>query len=179
MPVPPPAGALSVAFRVLCLHYLRAKAQGVQEHACVWSPSSSKCEYCTGQHSPCVSLPWFLDEEYRALVAAEAAVPVVAANVVAATAEANRVALVAAQSVPKFRSAAERDSYEEARAMRAAIEAEFAQIRSSLRRLRTEHAPSMFPSPTRSCGIVYEQPPLHTSTFCGWKAVLKRRRIHK
>ncbi|ELR03878.1 hypothetical protein GMDG_06418 [Pseudogymnoascus destructans 20631-21] len=115
-----------------------AKARGVQAHACVWSPSSSKCEYCTGQHSPCVSLPWFLDEEYRALVAAEAALPVVAANVVAAAAEANRVALVAAQSILKFRSAAERDSYEEARATHAAIEAGFAQIRSSLRRLRTE-----------------------------------------
>ncbi|ELR08017.1 hypothetical protein GMDG_02855 [Pseudogymnoascus destructans 20631-21] len=126
MPVPPPAGALSVAFRVLYLHCLRAKARGVQAHACVWSPSSSKCEYCTGQHSPCVSLPWFLDEEYRALVAAEAALPVVAANVVAAAAEANRVALVAAQSVPKFCSAAERDSYKEARATRAAIEEGFA-----------------------------------------------------
>ncbi|ELR02463.1 hypothetical protein GMDG_08817, partial [Pseudogymnoascus destructans 20631-21] len=49
-----------------------------------------------------------------------------------------RVALVAAQSVPKFHSAAERDSYEELRATRAALEAGLAQIRSSLRRLRTE-----------------------------------------
>ncbi|OAF55924.1 hypothetical protein VC83_07987 [Pseudogymnoascus destructans] len=63
----------------------------------------------------------------------------------AAAAKANRVALVAAQSVPKFRSAAERDSYEELRATRATLEAGLAmsiplscQIRSSLRRLRTE-----------------------------------------
>ncbi|ELR10477.1 hypothetical protein GMDG_04758 [Pseudogymnoascus destructans 20631-21] len=118
MPVPPPAGALSVTFCILCLRCLRAKARGLQAHACVWSPSSSKCEYCTGQHSPCISLPWFLDEEYRALVAAEAALPVIAANVVAAATEANRVAL--------------------AHATRAAIEAGFTQIRSSLRRLRTE-----------------------------------------
>jgi hypothetical protein len=38
-------------------------------------------------------LPWFLDEEYRALVAAEAATP---ADIAAAATEANRVALVAA-----------------------------------------------------------------------------------
>ncbi|ELR03024.1 hypothetical protein GMDG_05875 [Pseudogymnoascus destructans 20631-21] len=69
-----------------------------------------------------VKLPWSLDKEYRALLAAEAALPVVAADIVAAAADANRVALVAAQSVPKFHSAAERDSYEEARATRAAIE---------------------------------------------------------
>jgi hypothetical protein len=38
-------------------------------------------------------LPWFLNEEYRALVAAEAATP---ADIAATTTEANRVALVAA-----------------------------------------------------------------------------------
>ena len=41
-------------------------------------------------------LPWFLDEEYAALVAMEAATPVVPATIVAAAIEANWVALVAA-----------------------------------------------------------------------------------
>lgn len=48
--------------------------------------------------------------------------PVVPDDITAAATEANRVALVAAQSLPKFRSVAERDAYEEARALRAAIE---------------------------------------------------------
>ncbi|ELR10638.1 hypothetical protein GMDG_04905 [Pseudogymnoascus destructans 20631-21] len=138
MPIPTPARALSVTFRVLCLRCLRAKARGVPAHDCVWSASSSKCEYCTVQHSTCVPLPWFLDEEYRALVAAETTIPVVAADVTAAASEANWVALVAAQSVPKFSSVTERDSYEELRATRAAIEAGMGQIWSSLHRLRTE-----------------------------------------
>ncbi|ELR01934.1 hypothetical protein GMDG_08778, partial [Pseudogymnoascus destructans 20631-21] len=110
MPILTPAGALSGAFHVLCLRCLRAKARGIKDHDCVWSPASSKCEYCTAQHSTCVLLPWFLDEEYRVLAAAEAAHPWDPVAVEAAAAEANRVALVAAQSVPKFRSAAERDS---------------------------------------------------------------------
>ncbi|ELR07066.1 hypothetical protein GMDG_08243 [Pseudogymnoascus destructans 20631-21] len=138
MPILTPAGALSGAFRVLCLRCLRAKACGIKDHDCVWSPASSKCEYCTAQHSTCVPLPWFLDEEYRVLAAAEAADPWDPTAVEAAAAEANRVALVAAQSVPNFRSAAERDSYEELRATRAALEAGLAQIRSSLHRLRME-----------------------------------------
>ncbi|ELR07070.1 hypothetical protein GMDG_08247 [Pseudogymnoascus destructans 20631-21] len=46
--------------------------------------------------------------------------------------------VLAAQSVPKFRSEAERDLYEEARATRAALELGLAQIWSSLTRLRTE-----------------------------------------
>ncbi|OBT81139.1 hypothetical protein VE02_10392, partial [Pseudogymnoascus sp. 03VT05] len=41
-------------------------------------------------------------------------------------------------SVPKFRSEAERDLYEEARATWAALKLGLAQIRSSLRRLRIE-----------------------------------------
>ncbi|ELR04702.1 hypothetical protein GMDG_01560 [Pseudogymnoascus destructans 20631-21] len=60
---------------------------------------------------PVQSLPWFLGEEFAALLAA--------------------------QSMHKFRSEAERDLYEE-RATRAALELGLAQIRSSLRRLRTE-----------------------------------------
>ncbi|OAF57672.1 hypothetical protein VC83_05546 [Pseudogymnoascus destructans] len=95
MPVPTPSGALTVAFRVLCLRCLRAKARGIQSHDCVWSPTSSKCGYCMSQHSPCVPLPWFLGEEFEALLAA--------------------------QSMPKFRSEVERDLYEEARATRAAV----------------------------------------------------------
>ncbi|ELR09204.1 hypothetical protein GMDG_08679 [Pseudogymnoascus destructans 20631-21] len=83
-------------------------------------------------------MPWFLGEEFAALLAAEEATPLILAEVVAAATEANRVALLAAQSVPKFRSEAERDLYEEARATRAALELGLAQIRSSLRRLRTE-----------------------------------------
>ncbi|ELR08564.1 hypothetical protein GMDG_03259 [Pseudogymnoascus destructans 20631-21] len=138
MPIPTPAGALSGAFHVLCLHCLQAKARGIKDHDCVWSPASSKCEYCTAQHSTCVPLPWFLDEEYRVLAATKAADPWDPVAVEAAATEANRVALVAAQSVPKFRSAAERDSYEELHATCAALEAGLAQIRSSLRRLRTE-----------------------------------------
>ncbi|ELR09662.1 hypothetical protein GMDG_08701, partial [Pseudogymnoascus destructans 20631-21] len=138
MLVPTPSGALTVAFHVLCLRCLRAKARGIQSHDCVWSSTSSKCGYCTAQHSPCVPLPWFLGEEFAALLAAEEATPLILAEVVAAATEANRVALLAAQSVPKFRSEAERDLYEEARATRAALELGLAQIRSSLRRLRTE-----------------------------------------
>ncbi|ELR08131.1 hypothetical protein GMDG_02953 [Pseudogymnoascus destructans 20631-21] len=140
MPIPTPAGAPSVAFRVLCLRCLRAKARGVPAHDCVSSPSSSKCEYCT-----CVPASflvafsaWFLDEEYRALIVAETTIPLVAADVASAASEANRVALVAAQSIPKFCSVAERDSYKELRTTRAAIEAGMGQIRSLLRRLRTE-----------------------------------------
>ncbi|ELR07637.1 hypothetical protein GMDG_02685 [Pseudogymnoascus destructans 20631-21] len=68
----------------------------------------------------------------------EEATHLVPADVVATATEANRVALLAAQSMPKFRSEAERDLYEEARATRAALELGLAQIRSSLRRLRTE-----------------------------------------
>ncbi|OAF60244.1 hypothetical protein VC83_02963 [Pseudogymnoascus destructans] len=75
MPILTPAGALSGSFRVLCLCFLWAKAHGVKDHACVWSPASSKCEYCMTQHSTCVPLPWFLDEEYHVLVAAEAPPP--------------------------------------------------------------------------------------------------------
>ncbi|OBT81171.1 hypothetical protein VE02_10387 [Pseudogymnoascus sp. 03VT05] len=93
-------------------------------------------------------------EEFAALRAAEEATPLVAADVAAAATEANRVALLAAQSVPKFRSEAERDLYEEARATRAALELGLAisrppsfvcfganskqQIQSSLRHLQTE-----------------------------------------
>ncbi|ELR03264.1 hypothetical protein GMDG_06014 [Pseudogymnoascus destructans 20631-21] len=138
MPIPTPAGALSVTFQVLCLRCLRAKARSVLAHDCVWSPSSSKCEYCTTQQSTCVPLPWFLDEKYRVLIAAETTIPLVAADFAAAASEANRVALMAAQSVPKFCSVPERDSYEELHATRAAIEAGMGQIRSSLRCLRTE-----------------------------------------
>ncbi|ELR03233.1 hypothetical protein GMDG_01216 [Pseudogymnoascus destructans 20631-21] len=116
MPVPTPSGALTVAFRVLCLCCLQAKARGIQSHDCVWSPTSSKCGYCTSQHSPCVPLPWFLGEEFAALRAAEEATPLIPADVAAT--EANRVALLAAQSMPKFRSEAERDLYEEARTTR-------------------------------------------------------------
>ncbi|ELR09100.1 hypothetical protein GMDG_03684 [Pseudogymnoascus destructans 20631-21] len=90
------------------------------------------------QHSTYVLLPWFLDEEYCVLAAAEAADPWDPVAVEAAAAEANRVALVAPQSVPKFHSAAERNSYEELRAMHAALEAGLAQIWSSLRHLRME-----------------------------------------
>ncbi|ELR02228.1 hypothetical protein GMDG_01021 [Pseudogymnoascus destructans 20631-21] len=111
-----------VAFRVLCLHCLRAKARGIQSHDCVWSPTNSKCGYCTAQYSPCVPLPWFVGEEFAALLAAEEATPLIPADVVAAATEANQVALLAAQSVPKFRSEAERDLYKEARATRAALE---------------------------------------------------------
>ncbi|ELR10024.1 hypothetical protein GMDG_04429 [Pseudogymnoascus destructans 20631-21] len=97
-----PPGALSGASRVLCLRCLWAKASGVKDHDCVWSPASSKCEYCTAQHSTCVLLPWFLGEEYRVLFAAEVADPWDPAAIEAAAAEANWVALVAAQSVSKF-----------------------------------------------------------------------------
>ncbi|ELR03119.1 hypothetical protein GMDG_05952 [Pseudogymnoascus destructans 20631-21] len=135
MPVPTPSGALSAAFRVLCLRCLRAKAHGIQSHKCVWSAASSKCGYCTAQHSACVL---FLGEEFAALRTAEKATPLVPADVAAATTEANRVTLLAAQSVPKFRSEAERDLYEKARATRAALESGLAQIRLSLRRLWTE-----------------------------------------
>ncbi|ELR08494.1 hypothetical protein GMDG_00558 [Pseudogymnoascus destructans 20631-21] len=113
MPIPTPAGALSVTFRVLCLRCPGARLRLVSLE---------------------LKLPWFLDEEYRALIATEATIPLVAAEVAAAASEANRVALMAAQSVPKFRSVVERDSYEELRTTHAAIE----QIRLSLRRLRTE-----------------------------------------
>ncbi|OBT81257.1 hypothetical protein VE02_10369 [Pseudogymnoascus sp. 03VT05] len=70
-------------------------------------------------------------EEFAALCAAEEATPLVAADVAAAATKANR-------SVPKFRSEAERDLYEEARATQAALESGLAQIRSSLRHLQTE-----------------------------------------
>ncbi|OAF56188.1 hypothetical protein VC83_07361 [Pseudogymnoascus destructans] len=116
-----PPGALSGASRVLCLRCLWAKASGVKDHDCVWSPASSKCEYCTAQHSTCVLLPWFLGEEYRVLFAAEVADPWDPAAIEAAAAEANWC-----------------DSYEELRATRATIVVGLAQIRSSLRRLRTE-----------------------------------------
>ncbi|OBT81172.1 hypothetical protein VE02_10382 [Pseudogymnoascus sp. 03VT05] len=139
MPVPVPSGALADSFRVLCVRCLRAISRGAAAHTCVWSPTSSKCSYCTSQHSPCVPLPWFLGPEFAALAAAKAATPLLDADVVAAAVEANRVLLLAAASVPKFRSEAERDLYEEARATRAALESGLAQqIRSSLRRLRTE-----------------------------------------
>ncbi|ELR02113.1 hypothetical protein GMDG_08792, partial [Pseudogymnoascus destructans 20631-21] len=72
------------------------------------------------------------------LLAAEEATTLIPADVVAAATEANRVALLAAQSVPKYRSKAERDLYEEARATRAALDLALAQIRSSLRRLQME-----------------------------------------
>ncbi|ELR10028.1 hypothetical protein GMDG_04433 [Pseudogymnoascus destructans 20631-21] len=121
LPILTPTGALSGAFRVLCLRCLRAKARGVKDHDCVLSPASSKCEYCTAQHSTCIPLPWFLDEEYRVLVTAEAADPWDLAAIKAAAAEANWMALVAAQSIPKFCSAAEHDSYEELHTTRAAI----------------------------------------------------------
>ncbi|ELR07947.1 hypothetical protein GMDG_02806 [Pseudogymnoascus destructans 20631-21] len=85
-----------------------------------------------------VWLPWFLGEEFAALRAAEEATPLIPADIAAAATEANRVALLAAQSMPKFRSDVERDLYEEARATQAALESGLAQIRSSLRRLRTE-----------------------------------------
>ncbi|OAF59129.1 hypothetical protein VC83_04178 [Pseudogymnoascus destructans] len=151
MSVPTLSGDLTVAFRVLYLRCLRAKARGIQSDnevqsyrfprscwywsrfqlsICVWFPTSSKCGYCTVQHSPCVP--------FAALLAAEEATPLIPADVVAAATEANRVALLAAQSMPKFRSEAERDLYEEARATRAALELGLAQIQSSLRRLRTE-----------------------------------------
>ncbi|ELR10033.1 hypothetical protein GMDG_04438 [Pseudogymnoascus destructans 20631-21] len=138
MLIPTPARALSGAFCVLCLRGLRAKARGVRDHDCVWFPASSKCEYCTAPHYTCIPLPWFLDEEYRVLAATEAADPWDPAAVEATATEANRVALVAAQSIPKFRSAAERDSYEELHARHPALEAGLAQIRSSLCRLWTE-----------------------------------------
>ncbi|ELR09570.1 hypothetical protein GMDG_04064 [Pseudogymnoascus destructans 20631-21] len=83
-------------------------------------------------------LPWFLGEEFAALRAAEEATPLVPADVAAAATKANQVTLLAAQSIPKFRSEAERDLYEEARATRAALESGLAQIRSSLRCLRME-----------------------------------------
>ncbi|OBT81224.1 hypothetical protein VE02_10360 [Pseudogymnoascus sp. 03VT05] len=73
--------------------------------------------------------------KFAALVAAKAATPLLDANVVAAAVEANRVLLLAAASVPKFRSKAERDLYEEARATQAALESGLA---LSLRCLRTE-----------------------------------------
>ncbi|ELR06152.1 hypothetical protein GMDG_07807 [Pseudogymnoascus destructans 20631-21] len=138
MPVPTPSGALTVTFHVLYLHCLWAKAHGIQSHDYIWSSTSSECGYCTAQHSPCVPLPWFLGEEFAALLAAEEATPLISADVVAAATEANRVAILAAQSMPKFRPEAERDLYKEARASQAALELGLAQIRSSLRRLRTE-----------------------------------------
>ncbi|ELR02152.1 hypothetical protein GMDG_00945 [Pseudogymnoascus destructans 20631-21] len=147
MPVPTPSGGLSAAFRVLCLRCLQAKARGIQSHNCVWSVASSKCGYCTAQHSACVPLPWFLGEEFAALHAAEEATPLIPTDVTAAATEANRVTLLAAQSVPKFHSEAEHDLYEaehdlyeaehdlyeEARATWAALESGLAQIRSPLR----------------------------------------------
>ncbi|OAF55072.2 hypothetical protein VC83_08785 [Pseudogymnoascus destructans] len=129
MPVPTPSGALTVAFRMLCLCCLQAKARGIQSHDCVWSPTSSECGYCMAQHSPCVTLPWFLGEEFAALRAAEEATPLIPADVAAAATEANRVALLAAQSMPKFRSEVECDLYEEARATRAALESGLAMSR--------------------------------------------------
>jgi len=50
-----------------------------------------------------------------------AAVPPLADPIIAAAKEADRVTVLAAQSVPKFASAAEAASYEELRALRAAI----------------------------------------------------------
>ncbi|ELR10525.1 hypothetical protein GMDG_04800 [Pseudogymnoascus destructans 20631-21] len=64
--------------------------------------------------------------------------PPIPADVAAAATEANRVTLLATQSIPKFRSEAERGLYKEARTTRAALELGLAQIRSSLRRLRME-----------------------------------------
>ncbi|OBT68855.1 hypothetical protein VE03_02040 [Pseudogymnoascus sp. 23342-1-I1] len=128
MPIPAPAGALPAAFRVLCMRCLRAKARGIEAHECVWSPTTLKCEYCTSQHAGCVPLPWYLGEEYQALLDIETSTNPSPAAITAAAAEANRVALVAAQSVPKFSSSAELGIYEELRATRAAIEAGFAAI---------------------------------------------------
>ncbi|OAF56651.1 hypothetical protein VC83_07197 [Pseudogymnoascus destructans] len=82
---------------------------------------------------------WFLGEEFAALRDAEEAIPLIPADVAAAATDANRVTLLAAQSVPKFRSEAQCDLYEEAHATRAALESGLAQIQSSLRHLRTEH----------------------------------------
>ncbi|ELR03691.1 hypothetical protein GMDG_06331 [Pseudogymnoascus destructans 20631-21] len=128
-----------VTFHLLCLHCLRAKACGIQSHDCVWSPTSLKCGYCMAQHSPCVPLPWFLGEEFAALHTAEEATPLIPADIAAAATKANRVSLLAAQSIPKFRSEVERDLYKESRATRAALESGIAQILSSLRHLRMEH----------------------------------------
>ncbi|OAF60389.1 hypothetical protein VC83_03268 [Pseudogymnoascus destructans] len=133
MPVPTPYGALSAAFRVLCLRCLRAKACGIPSHDCVWSAASSKCGYCTAQHSACVPLPWLLGEEFAALRAAEEATPLIPANVAATATEANWVTLLAAQSIPKFCSEAECDLYEEARATRAALKSGLAVSRPLLR----------------------------------------------
>ncbi|OBT81104.1 hypothetical protein VE02_10365 [Pseudogymnoascus sp. 03VT05] len=144
MPVPVPSGALADSFRVLCVRCLRAISRGAAAHTCVWSLTSSKCSYCTSQHSPCVPVGFLLlfgfafRPEFAALVAAKAATPLLDADVVAAAVKANRVLLLAAASVPKFRSEAERDLYEEARATWAALESGLAQIQSSLRCLRTE-----------------------------------------
>ncbi|KFY94744.1 hypothetical protein V500_03079, partial [Pseudogymnoascus sp. VKM F-4518 (FW-2643)] len=60
MLVPPPAGALTAAFRVLCIRCVRAKARvkdGAATHNCVWSPTSSKCRCCGGRkgsHPSCL-----------------------------------------------------------------------------------------------------------------------------
>ncbi|ELR03582.1 hypothetical protein GMDG_06236 [Pseudogymnoascus destructans 20631-21] len=130
MPIPTPSGALSAAFRVLCLCCLRAKARGIQSHECVWSAASYKCGYCTVQHLACVPLPWFLGEEFEALHTAEEATPLVPADVATAATEANQVALLAAQTMPKFRSEVERDLYEEACTTRAALESGLAMTNS-------------------------------------------------
>ncbi|ELR04302.1 hypothetical protein GMDG_06691 [Pseudogymnoascus destructans 20631-21] len=119
MPVPTPSGALTVAFRCA----LSALPSGQSP----WDPVPRLC-LVPDQFE--VWLPWFLGEEFAALLTAEEAIPLIPANVAAAATEANRVALLAAQSMPQFRSESERDLYEEARATRAALESGFAMTNS-------------------------------------------------
>ncbi|KFY94991.1 hypothetical protein V500_02985 [Pseudogymnoascus sp. VKM F-4518 (FW-2643)] len=95
MPVPAPAGALTEAFRQLCMRCVRAKARvkdSAAAYDCVWSLESSKCNYCIRQHAPCVP---FLGDEYQAIVDAETSSNPNPAAIKAAAAEAGRVATLA------------------------------------------------------------------------------------
>ncbi|KFY70717.1 hypothetical protein V499_08983, partial [Pseudogymnoascus sp. VKM F-103] len=135
MPVPPPPGALTVAFRQQCMRCVRAKGRkkdGDPAVSCVWSLESSKCERCVAQHATCVPISWFAGPEYQKLLAAEAATPPVPAAIKAAAAEIGRVVTLATANMPKFRSPAELSAYMESCALRAAVEDGLERVRQAV-----------------------------------------------
>ncbi|KFY58479.1 hypothetical protein V496_06113 [Pseudogymnoascus sp. VKM F-4515 (FW-2607)] len=139
MPVPPPSGALTVAFRVLCMRCVRRKAT-VPDHDCVWSPTSSKCGYCVAQKSTCAPMSWFLADEYETLIDAETSSNPDPAAIKAAAAEAVRVATLAAAQMPKFRSEFELSAYMESVALRNSVEDCLRRVRLAVTALHTEQS---------------------------------------
>ncbi|OAF57018.1 hypothetical protein VC83_06048 [Pseudogymnoascus destructans] len=124
MPVLLPPGALPAAYRVLCMRCVRrigTPDDAPMEHECVWSEKSSKCAYCVKQKAPCVPILWFLEEEYAAIVAAEAATPPVPATTLKTYKEVARVADLSSAAMPALRSPFEGAQYIQGLATLAAI----------------------------------------------------------